>query len=185
MVTIVSNKIEEFNHFFANVGREAFEDSQKSFTPESAENIIQLNHEHSSSQNTFRPQPINTNTAILTIEQLNESNSCGSDYFSLTFIKDALPVIIPYITCIINTSIVTGTFSAVWKHAIVTPLSKKGDPKEIGNYRPISLLPVFSKVIEKIVASQSVQYTEYNSLLSSTQHGFRPKLSTETALQQV
>ncbi len=41
-----------------------------------------------------------------------------------------------------------------------------------GNYRPISLLPVFSKVIEKIVANQLVQYTEHNSLLSSTQHSF-------------
>ncbi len=180
-----SNKIEEFNHFFASVGREAFEDSQKSITPESAENPTQFNHERSSSQNTFRSQPVDTNTVILTIKQLNESNSFGSDHISLRFIKDALPVIIPYITCIINTSIVTGTFPAAWKHAIVTPLFKKGDPKEIGNYRPISLLPVFSKVIEKIVANQLVQYKEHNSLLSSTQHGFRPKLSTEIALLQV
>ncbi len=77
-----------------------------------------------------------------------------------------------------------GTFPAAWKHAIVTPLSKKGDPKEIGNYRPVSLLPVFSKVIEKIVANQLFQYTEHNSLLSSTHHGFRPKLSPETTLLQ-
>ncbi len=104
---------------------------------------------------------------------------------SLRFMKDALPVIIPYITCIINTSVVTGTFPAAWKHAIVTPLFKKGDPTEFGNYRLISFLPIFSKVIEKIVANQLVQYTEHNSLLSSTQHGFRPKLSTETALLQV
>ncbi len=181
-----SNKIEEFNHFFANVGRKAFEDSPKSITPESAENTTQFNHEHSSSQNTFRPQPVDTNTVTLTIQQLNESNSWGSDHISLRFTKDALPVIVPYITCINNTSIVTGTFPAVWKHAIiVTPLFKKGDPKEIGNYKLISLLPVFFKVIEKIVANRLVPYTEHNSLLSRTQHGFRPKLSTETALLQV
>ncbi len=182
---IDSNKMEEFNHFFAKVGRKAFEDSPKSFKPESAKNTIQFNHEHSSSQNTFRPQPVDTSTVILTIKQLNESNSCGSDHIALRFIKDALPVIIPYISCIINTSIVTGTFPAAWNHAIVTPLFKKGDLKEIGNYRPISLLQVFSKVIKKIVANQLVQYTEHNSLLSSTRHGFRPKLSTDTALLQV
>ncbi len=182
---IESSKIEEFNHFFANVGREAFENSQKSITPESEENPTQFYHEHASNQNTFRPQPVDANTVILTIKQLKESNSCGNDHISLRFIKDALPVIIPYITCIINTSIVTGTFPTAWKHAIVTPLFKKGDPKEIGNYRPISLLPVFSKVIEKIVANQLVQYTEHSSLLSNTQHGFRLKLSTETALLHV
>ncbi len=141
---IDKNKIEEFNHFFASVGREAFEDSPKNITPETEENPSQLHHELANSQNSFRPQPVDTNTVILTIKQLKESNSCGSDNISLKFIKDALPVIIPYITCITNTSIVTGTFPATWKHAIVTPLFKKGDPKEIGNYRPISLLPVFS-----------------------------------------
>ncbi len=182
---IESNKLEEFNHFFANVGREAFEDPPKSITPESEENPTQFYHVHASNQNTFRLQPVDANTAILTIKQLKECNSCGSDHISLRFILDALPVIIPYITYIINTSIVTGTFPAAWKHAIVTPLFKKGDPKEIGKYRPISLLPVFSKVIEKIVANQLVQYTEHNSLLSNTQHGFRPKLSTETALLHV
>ncbi len=169
---IDSDKIEEFNHFFANVGRETFKDSQKGLTPESAENTIQFNHEHSSSQNTFRPQPVDTSTVILTIKQLNESNSYGSDHISLRFIKDALPVIIPYLMCIINTSTVTGTFPAAWKHAIVTPFFKEGNPKEFSNYRPISLLRVFSKVAEKIIANQLVQYTEHNSLLSSTQHGF-------------
>ncbi len=150
-----NNKIEEFNHFFANVGREAFEDSPQNITPEIEENLSPLHHELASNQNTFRPHPVDTNTVILTIKQLKESNSCGSGNISLKFIKDALPVIIPYITCIINTSIVTGSFPATWKHAIVTPLFKKGGLKEIGNYRPISLLPVFSKIIEKIVANQT------------------------------
>ncbi len=182
---IKSSIIEEFNHFLANDGRKAVEAFKKSITPESEENSIQFYHVHASSQNTFRQEPVDANTVILTIKQLKESNSCGSDHISLRFIKDALPVIIPYITCIINTSIVTGTYPAAWKHAIVTPLFKEGDPIDIGNYKPISLLPVFSKVIEKIVANQLVQYTEHHSFLSNTQHGFRPKLPTETALLHV
>ncbi len=70
---IDNNKIEEFNHFFANVGREAFEDSQKNITPEIEENPPQPHLELASSQNSFRPQPVDTNTVILTIQQLKES----------------------------------------------------------------------------------------------------------------
>ena len=81
-----------------------------------------------------------------------------------------------------NTSIVTGTFPTSWKHALVVPLHKNGDTNDISNYRPISLLPILSKVLEKIVATQLVSYLEANKLLSNNQHGFRPKLSTETAL---
>ncbi len=183
IVTVLKTIKSKFNHFFVNVGKEAFDNSQKSLTPESAENPTQFFHEHSSSQNTFRPQHVDTNTVILTIKQLKESNSYGSDNISLRFIKDALPVIIPYRTCIINTSIVTGTFPAAWKHAIVTPLFKKVTPKKSATIDQ-SLSSRFSQnIIEKIVANQLVQYTEHNSLLSNTQHGFRPKLST--ALLQV
>ncbi len=62
---------------------------------------------------------------------------------------------------------------------------KKGDPEEYNNYRPISLLPVLSKVIEKIVAYQLTHFLETNCLFSNAQHGFRPNLSTETALIKV
>lgn len=72
-----------------------------------------------------------------------------------------------------------------WKHAIVTPIFKKGNPEEVGNYWPISLLPVVWKILEKIVATQLAQFMERHCLFSSTQHGFRPNLSTETALLQV
>ncbi len=87
-----------------------------------------------------------------------------------------------HLTIIINTSIVTGIFPASWKNAIVTPLHKKGNQDEISNYRPISLLPIFSKILEKINANQLVSFLETNKSLSHTQHGFRPKLSTDTAL---
>ncbi len=52
----------------------------------------------------------------------------------------------------------------------------------MNNYRPISLLSIVSKILEKVVAGQLKQFLEYSNLLSSSQHGFRPRLSTETAL---
>ncbi len=55
----------------------------------------------------------------------------------------------------------------------------------VGNYRSISQLSVFSKIIGKIVTNLLLQYTQQNSHFSNTQHGFRPKLSTETSFLQV
>ncbi len=103
----------------------------------------------------------------------------------MNFIKDALYVIAYYLTFIINTSIVTGVFPTPWKHALVIPVFKKGDVRDQANYRPISLLPIISKVLEKVFTNQLTQFLESNKLLSTFQHGFRPKLSAETALTYV
>ncbi len=100
----------------------------------------------------------------------------------MKFKKDALRIIAFYITCIINTSIVTGVFPTAWKYAFVIPHFKIGNISDLSNFRPISLLPIVSKVSEKVVANQLIQCLEYSKLLSNTQHGLRPKLSIETAL---
>ena len=166
---------DKFNGFFANVGKNTFE---KTHTGD-------LNRSETTPPNPstlFRPQPVDTNTVILTIKHLRNTTSFGSDRISLRFIKDSLFIIAFYLTHVINTSIVTGVFPTIWKHAIVTPLHKDGDVNEPNNYRPISLLPTFSKILEKIVGSQLTLFLESNQILSVNQHGFRPKLSTETAL---
>ena len=130
----------------------------------------------------FRPQPVDINTTILTLKSLNETRSVGSDGISFKFIKDSLYFTAFYLTIIINTSIVTGIFPQAWKHALVIPLLKKGDPSNVSNYRPISLLPIASKVLEKIISNQLLNFLETNAALSNCQHGFRPCLSTESAL---
>ncbi len=99
----------------------------------------------------------------------------------LVFIKDSVYVTAFYLTCIINTSIITGMFPSSWKHALVISLFKSGDTNYLNNYRPISLLPILSKILEKIVAGQLIQFLERNKFVSNAQHGFRPRLSTENA----
>ena len=96
-----------------------------------------------------------------------------------------MPVIAFYVTIIVNTSIVTGANPQLWKHGQVIPQFKSGDIDDPSNYRPITLLPVLSKVLEKVVTIQLMEYLETNHLISNNQHGFRPKLSTETALLKV
>ncbi len=180
------NKANEFNVHFANVGKSTFEKTQSLLHGGSVPyfNVPDFNDANVilDGGNIFRPQPVDTETIILTIKGLNDTKSVGSDGIPLRFIKDSLYFIAFYLTCIINTSIVTGVFPTSWKHALVVPLFKSGNSNDMNNYRPIYLLPILSKILEKIVADQLIQFLECNNLLSITQHGFRPRLSTETAL---
>ncbi len=86
-----------------------------------------------------------------------------------------LCVIVPFLTCIINTSLVTGVFPESWKHALAVPLFKNGYPDVVSNYRPVTILPFVFKILEKSVAIQLSNYLENNNLLTTSQHGYRPK----------
>ena len=88
------------------------------------------------------------------------------------------------LTHIINLSLKTGDFPDQLKIAKVIPLFKSGDRNCIDNYRPISILPAFSKVFEKIISSRLINYLEKNNLLTEHQHGFRGQRSTESAVLQ-
>lgn len=133
---------------------------------------MNLNHDNTQGnetyENLFRAEPVDVNTVILTIKHLKNTNSSGSDGIALLHIHDSLPVIINYITIIINTSIVTGKFPSLWKHATVIPIFKNGDRNDVNNYRPISLLPILSKVLEKTVAQQLATYLEAHELHSNS-----------------
>ena len=66
--------------------------------------------------------------------------------------------------------------------ARVVPLYKKNDKTDLGNYRPVSVLSVVSKVVERVVYNQVESYLNDNKLLYELQSGFRPGYSTDTAL---
>ncbi len=168
-----------FNRFFANVGKGTFEKSHLSDSSVSSPTVSAVS---TNSRYLFRREPFDWQTVPLTIARTNNSDACGSDGIPLRFIKDSLPVIAFYLTTIMNTSIVTGIFCTSWKHSIVTPILKTGDVNDSSNYRSSSLLPVLSKLLEKLVSFQLSQHLESNHLLSNTQHGFRPNLSTASAL---
>ena len=83
---------------------------------------------------------------------------------------------------IVNKSIFTGKFPSVWKKAKVKPLFKTVNKEDVNNYRPISILPTLSKLIEKWVERLFSQYLNDIYLLHKSQSGFRTKHSTESAL---
>ena len=81
----------------------------------------------------------------------------------------------------INQSLSAGCFPSDLKIAKVIPLYKKDDDDIFDNYRPVSLLPIFSKIYEKVVFKQLYDYLHGNKLLFESQHGFRENHSTESA----
>ena len=87
-------------------------------------------------------------------------------------------------THLINTSITQGVFPTDWKKASVIPIPKAGDQSEVGNYRPISLVPAPGKVLEKIICEQLSGYLDDESLLTDSQYGFRKSRSTTLAVTQ-
>ena len=72
-----------------------------------------------------------------------------------------------------------------WKKAKITPIFKSGDKSNVGNYRPISVLPVISKIIERTVHNQLYTYLFSRNILSYSQSGFRSNHSTTTTLLEV
>ena len=94
------------------------------------------------------------------------------------------PVLAPSLRHIINLSLESGRFPSSWKCAKVTSLFKQGDRTDKDNYRPISILPTVSKVIERAVHSQLYDYLSLNNLLAVNQFGFRRGRSTSLALTQ-
>ena len=83
---------------------------------------------------------------------------------------------------LVNSSICLSDVPSSWKHSLVFPIYKSGESSNPSNHRPISIVPVIAKIVERAIHQQVYFYLSQNHLLSPTQHGFRPRHSTETAL---
>ena len=119
------------------------------------------------------------------INNLKSTKSCGKDFIDSYILKLAKKELIPALTHIVNLSIATKVFPKLWKCAKVIPLHKKDEVIYPKNFRPVALLPIASKVLEKAIFMQLVVYLEGNNLLHPFHHGFRAKHNTSTALLQM
>lgn len=113
------------------------------------------------------------------------SNATGDDGINLKMILLLIPYLTPHITFIINKCIQDKKVPDQWKVANVIPMAKRNNPLELKHFRPISILPTLSKILEKILYEQLFTHLEQNNILPPTQSGFRANHSTTTALLQV
>ena len=118
-------------------------------------------------------------------KSINTSKSSGLDNISSTVIKVAFQALSPEVTFMYNLSIADAHFPEDWKKALVIPIPKQGNLTKVQNYRPISLLPLPGKVLEKLIHQQLSLFFKENSLLADEQHGFRRNHSTIHAISQV
>ena len=113
---------------------------------------------------------------------LNTSKSTGLDGLPARFLRDGADVLKLPITFLINLSISEGVVPDEFKQARVKPLYKKNSPLEVGNYRPVSILSVVSKILERAIYVQLESFLVSNNIMYEHQSGFRKSYSTDSCL---
>ena len=125
---------------------------------------------------------MSTNFVLKELAKLEVPEASGPDGITARLLKDVAPVIAKPITYLVNLTISTGLIPAEWKDARVTSIFKSGASNDVNNYRPISVLPLVSKIMEHAIQIQFLAFLTEHDLLSDYQSGFRKTHSTETAV---
>ena len=116
------------------------------------------------------------------IDKLDSRKAMGPDGISALFLKEVASEIAQPLAVIYNKSLETGVIPSAWKKSNVTPVHKSGSFDDPSNYRPISVVPIVAKLLEKIVSSQLSAHLESHCLLSDYQGAYRKSKSTEQLL---
>ena len=182
-----------FNDYFGsiveNLGLDHWDDHSLSPTKSAdrIENIIKRYKNHPSIRNIkanfnsvciFSFQPVCVDDVKTVIQDLKNNKSVGGE-IPIQILKESEFTFETLTNCI-NKSIETGYFPDSLKEANITPIFKKDDPLDKSNYRPVSILPLISKVYERLIYNQLSEYTE--SFLNHILCGFRKAHSTQHAL---
>ena len=167
--------VEAFNNFFVNVG------------PNLASQIPDLE----TSFEKYLPEPVPESFDWLPVTPFEIENmlkgcdqkkACGHDNLPVKLLVDSAQYISHPLSYIFNLSLQLGIFPDSMKIAKVSPVYKKGDREQPGNYRPISVLPVLSKIFEKLVNGRLIKFLDTYEILYKHQYGFRDNHSTKLAV---
>ena len=128
-----------------------------------------------------------TQDEVKTLIMQAHKKTCSLDAIPTSLLVECIEELLPAITYIINNSLTSGTFPDAYKHAMVTPLLKKQnlDNNVLKNYRPISNLSFLSKLLERIVLKQIIEYLNNFNLFPEYQSAYRTSHSTETTLLDI
>lgn len=163
-----------FNKFYINIGPTT---SRK--CPDT--NVRPCSYIKEDMNQTMFLEKVTENEVNKIIGELKNS-SHGPDGVRTDIFKETFSLYLAPFVHLLNLSLVHGHFPSELKIARVLPIFKAGDPQEIKNYRPISVLNVFSKVYEKIMYARTVSFLDKNDSIYSLQFGFRKSYNTTSAL---
>lgn len=171
--------LDHVNHFFTNIGSNLAKQItlcvNDAVEPNEARNL----------EREFDFKQITVDEIRNIITSLKPNVSSGDEVISTNTIKQLSEEITFPLTHLINLSITKSIFPMSLKEATVIPIYKQGSKNDINNYRPISLLSTFSKILEKVLKKQLMTYLEENNLISKSQYGFRQNLSTADAIDDI
>lgn len=166
----------QFNKYFINVGPNI----SKQFESLQPGNIF--DYLKTSNQNSMFLKPTSENEIYEVVHKFKNKFSDDFNNINMNVVKKVIHCILKPLTYICNLSFQTGTFPDEMKIARVFPIYKSGKKEHFENYRPISLLPQFSKILEKLYDNRLDIFLEKNDILSDCQYGFRKNHSTCLAL---
>ena len=173
---------EVFNNFFTTMASTVVSKIQAGSGYFSIPFVTQFYANKGVAPDSFSLTPVSEDYILKLLYCINCSKSTGLDHIPAKFLRDSADAIVSPLTHIINLSLHLGKFPNDLKHARVVPIHKKNNTGDPGNYRPISILSVVSKVLEKVVHNQLYPYLHDNRLLFQYQSGFRKSFSTESCL---
>lgn len=127
---------------------------------------------------------------LITIEELKSiiktiNNKKDMNLCTIKMISDSMDLIGENLLSIINNSMISGVFPECWKESMVVPIEKVKNTIKCSEFRPINMISIESKILEKVVYSQLEEYFERNRLISENQSGFRKNHSCESLLNLV
>ena len=160
-----------FNKYYGQVAPSL----DSSLGPSDKDPLSYMDHIYIPDVMTFRP--VTANHVSNVVSTLKDA-SAGLDDLSTKLVKTILPIILPELTYLVNLCITQNTFPDIYKTAIITPVFKAGSRKQFANYRPISVLTIFSKVLETIMYQQLLFFISDNNIIYENQFCFRSKHST-------
>lgn len=171
------NSVNSINNYFANIGKTLADAMVSSSSPQQT-HIITQNMQSSS----FVLVDTDYREVYSILTQLKTDSAPGYDNIPTKFLKLGAEFVVPVIAHLANLCFKHGKFPPSLKQAIVTPVYKSGSRDEPSNYRPISVLPAISKIVEKLINNRLLNYIDKYDILSDSQYGFRRKRSTEDAV---
>lgn len=130
-------------------------------------------------------RPIDKSELIQTINSIKSKSSCSTDGLSIKIFSNLTVNVLEILVSLINDSFERGKFPECLKIAIIIPLHKGGEKSNACNYRPIALLPVLSKIIERLIKTRLMSFLIDNNILSQNQFGFLTNKCTTDAMFSV
>ena len=161
---------EAFNNHFITIGPKR---AEKIETKESDSPLKYFTNANAPTAPNFEFQPITSDLIRNRIKKLQCNKSSGYGKISVQFAKDTAEILCYPLAAIFNSSIKMGIFPDIWKIARIASIFKASSKSDMGNYRPISVLSVFSRLLEKLGHDQVSYYMKEQKKFATCQHAFK------------